>query len=102
MDGYEINGSNLRLQTQHIRDALALIPLGIADLADGVDEAHARHPLVGGQLDVAGEVVQVADERREDLALAGAGLGPDGVNDMLGEVGVEAGGLVGAHCEGCG
>lgn len=75
---------------------MALVPDGCADLADGVDEVHAQHPLVDGQLGLSRKVVDVLDERAEDESLAISGLGANGVDDMFGEVGVESiGGLAG-------
>lgn len=61
-------------------------------LADGVDKVDARHPLVIGQLDLTGEVVQMTKEAGEDLAVPGRNLVTHGVDDMLGEGGVEAAG----------
>lgn len=89
-----------------------LLALGV-DAANSVDEVDASHPLVNGELNLAGEVVEVTDQGAEHLAVPRGGLGAHVVDDGLGEVGVEAvGGLlsatgavdsvgrsVGGHCE---
>ncbi len=62
-------------------------------LADGIDKVHTGHPLVVGQLDLAGKIVQVAEEAAKDLTVARGDVGAHGVEDVLGKVGVEAGGL---------
>lgn len=84
---------DLRLQAQDVRHAVRLVPGGAAGLADRVDELDAGHPLVEAEVDLAGKVVQVADEGGHDLAGSGGGLGADGVDDALGELGVVAGHL---------
>ena len=99
---------NQRLETEDVADSLALVADWGGDLADAVHEVHAGHPLVDGELNLAGEVVEVADEGGHDLALAGWGGWADGVDDMLGEVWVEArllgggggGLLLGRHFDG--
>jgi len=73
---------------------MGLVAGGRAGLADFVDELDAHHPLVVGKVDLAGKVVQVADEGGHDLPRARRGLGADGVNDALREVGV-----VSSHCD---
>lgn len=69
------------------------------DLADGVDEVDARHPLIVGQLNLASKVVEVAKEAAEEDAVSGRHVGAHCVNNMLCEVGVEAAEVaVGAVC----
>ncbi len=86
---------DLRFQTDHVADTVALVADGGADLANGVDELDTHHPLGGGQLDLASKVVDVFDQRAQDHASAWVGVGAHGVDDIGGEVGVEAG--VGRH-----
>lgn len=63
------------------------------DLADRVDKVHARHPLVGRQLDLARKVVQVPHQGAHDLAVARRHVGAHGVDDALREGRVEAAAL---------
>jgi len=75
-----------------------LVALAV-DAAHGVDEVDGGHPLVDAELNFAGEVVEVADQGAEHLAVPWRGLGAHVVDDGLGEVGVEAvGRLCGAVC----
>ena len=59
------------------------------DLADGVQEVNARHPFFSGKLDFPSKVVDVSEQGSEDLAIPGSDIGTHGINDMLGEVGIE-------------
>jgi hypothetical protein len=61
-----------------------------ADLANGVDEVDAHHPLVHRELNFSSEVMEMSDEGGENFSTAGIGLGPDCVDAMLGEVEVES------------
>ena len=102
---------NIRLETKDIGDAVGLVTgllaLGV-DAANGVDELDTGHPLVNGEFDLTGEVVEVTDQGAEDLAVAGGSIGAHVVNDGLGEVGIEAvrcllsavGVSVGGHSDG--
>lgn len=72
----------LRLQTDHITDTVALVANGSADLADGVDELHAHHPLGGGQFNLARKVVDVADQRAQDHTSALGSLGAHGIHHV--------------------
>lgn len=78
------------LEAQNVGHAVCFVAGGGRGLADEVDELDAGHPLVDGELDLAGEVVEVADQRGHDDAEARVSLGAHGVDDSIGEVGVEA------------
>ena len=78
------------LEAQDIGHAVGFVAGGGRGLANQVDELDTGHPLVDGELDLAGEVVEVADQRGHDDAEAGVRLGTHGVDDSIGEVGVEA------------
>ena len=54
-----------------------------------MQEAEARQPFVGGELDLSGEVVDVLDETSQHLPRARLGLGTHGIDDILSEVGVK-------------
>lgn len=69
---------------------MSFVPSSFGGLAHGVDKVDACHPLVHCQFHLAGEVVDVADEAGEDEAVAGGDVGAHCVEDVLGEVGVEA------------
>jgi hypothetical protein len=81
---------NLRFETENVGDAMRLVPCLGRDLADGVDEVHARHPLVHRQLDFAGKVVQVPNQAAQHLPVPRRDVGADGLEDVVREVGVEA------------
>lgn len=90
---YKVRVCYLRFKTENVRHAVRLVArLGRA-LPDSIDKVHAGHPLVVGQLDLAGKVVQVADQAAQDLAVARRDVGAHGVEDVLGKGGVEARGL---------
>lgn len=92
--------SDLRLETQDIGDTVSLVAGLLAvtiDLTDSVDEVNGGHPLIDGELDLTGEVVEVADQSAHNLAVAGGGIGADAVDDGVGEVRVEA--VLGCHFE---
>lgn len=59
-------------------------------MSDRVDELYSHHPLIRGELNFACEVMNVLDERAKDLTASWVGLGTDGVDAMLGEVGIES------------
>lgn len=60
-------------------------------------QLHALHPFVDGELILAGPVVQMLDGTANNLPCPCRRLGAGSVDDVLGEVGVEAvGGLCGA------
>lgn len=87
-----------RLQTDDVADTVAFVTNGSADLANGVDEFHAQHPLGGRQLDLAGELVDVLDQRAQQHARALGSLGAHGIDHIGGEVGVEFARR--GHCDG--
>lgn len=74
---------------------MALIADWGADLADGVDKLDTEHPLGGGQFHLTSKVVDVPDEGAQDDASALRGVLAHGIDDIVGEVGVEA--WVGRH-----
>lgn len=103
---------DIRFQTKDVRDAVGLVASRGRALSDGVDKVNTSHPLIVGELDLAGKVVEMAEEAAEDEAVAGGDVRAHGLNHMAGEVGVEAArglgralGLSllgsGAHCDGC-
>jgi hypothetical protein len=61
-----------------------------AGLSDRVDELYSQHPFVNCEFDFSGEVVDVLDERAKDFSASWVSRGTDGVNAMLGEVGIES------------
>ena len=69
---------------------MGLVSRGRRGLADRVDEADSLKPLLVGELDLADEVVQVADQLAHDEARPLVRLGAHGIDDGIGEVGVEA------------
>lgn len=83
-------GSNVRLQTHDITDQLALISLVIAHLTRPIDQLDPLHPFVHGQLDLPGKVVQMSRQAGHDLLHPRGCLWSHGIDDMLGEVGIEA------------
>lgn len=91
---------NSRLKANDVANAVAFIANGRADLADGVDELDAEHPLGRGELDLAGKLVDVLDQGAEDDTSALRRLGAHGVDDIGREVGIELAG--GRHGGGCG
>lgn len=91
---------NLRFQPNNVRHTLPLIANLRANLTDRINEVNAQHPLVNTELDLSCEVVNMSDQGREDLAIAALTLGAYRVNDMLGKVGVEAGGRLRGHRDG--
>ena len=92
---------DLRFQTDHIRHTLALVSNGCTDLTDRVDEVNAQHPLIDRKLDFSCEIVDVSDQGAEYFSVSWGALWANGIDDMLGEVGVKS---RGRHCgggEGC-
>jgi hypothetical protein len=63
------------------------------DLTDRIEEFDTHHPLVDGELDLASEIVHMLDQAAQDDSIAVCASGTDGVQDVLGEVGVESGWL---------
>jgi hypothetical protein len=71
---------------------VAFIANGGADLADGVDKLDTEHPLGRGELDLAGKLVDVLDQRTEDDASALRRLGAHGVDHVGREVRIKLAG----------
>lgn len=82
-------------QADHVTDTVTLVSNGGADPANGVDELDAHHPLGRGELNLTSKVVDMTDERSQNLTSPRGGLGTHGVDHIGREVGVEAG--VGRH-----
>lgn len=79
---------------------MSLIPRLGGRLADKVDKVHSRHPLIIGQLNLARKVVQVSKQAAQDLTISRRHVGAHGVDDVFGEVGIEAAGWLG-RCAVC-
>ena len=69
---------------------MGLVPRRCGGLANGIDKANTLKPLLVGELNLADEVVEVADQAAHDKACPVVDLGTHGVDDSIGEVGVEA------------
>lgn len=80
---------DVRLETENIGDAVSLVSGLGRDLTDRVHKVHSSHPLVNGEFHLTGEVVQVADERAKDLAVARSHIMAHGLDDILCEVRIE-------------
>lgn len=87
-------GANIRLQTHHITNQLALVSLVIAHLASPIDQLDPLHPFVHGQFDFPGKVVQMSRQAGHDLLHPRGRLWSHGIDDMLSEVGIEARGAL--------
>ena len=76
---------------------------GRAGLSNGIEKVDARHPLLCSQLDFSSKVMDVFDQGAEDKSVSRSAIGPNGVDNMLGEVGVNSvgDGGRGGHCDGC-
>lgn len=83
----------LRLNAEDVAYSPCLVSVLLVGLADSVDVVYADNPFVLCELDVAAEVVQVGDERGEDLSVAGLGLFAHQVDDARCEVGIEFAGV---------
>jgi hypothetical protein len=59
-------------------------------VADLVQELHASLPFINGQLDLAGKVMDVLEQRRKNQPCSVIGLRSNGTNDIPGEVGIES------------
>lgn len=97
--------SYLRLETENVAESVGLVSCAVGllvDSAHGVDVGNTSHPLVNGELDLTGEVVDVADHGAQDLPIPRGGLGAHAVDNGIGEVGVES--VSRRHCgwmDGC-
>ena len=95
---------HLRFQTDHITNKLALVPPVCAHLACPVHELYAFHPFVHRQFSLARKVVDVSNQACHDLSHPRCCLRSHGVDDMICEGWVEAGGTasaIGRHVEEC-
>lgn len=83
----------LRLQPQNVRNTVrlvsGLIRFGI-DTTNIVHKMYSGHPLVNGQLDLAGEVVEMPYQRAQNLSVARRDIGAHRVEHMLSESGIES------------
>ena len=81
----------IRFKTQDIGDSVRLVSrlagLGV-DTTNGVDEVNTSHPLIYTKFDLAGKIMQMADQRSEHEAVPLSRLWAHGVNDALSEGGV--------------
>ena len=80
----------LRFESNNVRNSMSFISDWSAGLSDRVDELDSHHPLIWSELNFAREVMDVLNERAKDFTASWVGLGTDGVNAMLGEVGIES------------
>jgi hypothetical protein len=72
-----------RLQTKHIAKQLPLIASISTHLACPVHHRNARRPLIHGQIDLAGEVVQMLDQCWHDFSHPRRGSGSDCIDDAF-------------------
>jgi hypothetical protein len=79
-----------RLQTKNITDAVRLIPNWGRNLTKRVDEVHTGHPLINGQLNLPGEVMEMPYQGAHHNSVSLRRLWTHGVNDQLSEVRVES------------
>ena len=87
--GLEANFVSIRFEADDVGNALPLVSSGVADLPHRVHELHAEHPFLCRELHLACKIVDMPDERGEDLPRPGCGLGANGIDDILGEVRIE-------------
>ena len=80
---------HIRLKAEDVADQLSLVSAVIAHLASPVDQVDTLHPLIDGEVDLAREIVEMADQRADDLARARRGLWARRIDDILGEVRIE-------------
>lgn len=74
-----------------------LVPLSSATCPHGtgpVQEVLAGHPLIGGQFNLTSPVVEMSEERGGNFPCTGVGIGTNGIDTVLGEVGIETGEFV--------
>jgi hypothetical protein len=88
-----------RFKSNDVRNTLPLISLLVADLAHRVYEVDAHHPLVNCELDLSSKIMDMFDQSRHDLPSPRCGLGTDGVDDILSEVGVKSVRCFWCHCD---
>lgn len=88
--------SIVRFKANDIADELALVPLVVAHLSSPVEEIDSCHPFVYGKLVLAGEIVDMLDQRAHHLTHPRRGLWTDALDDMPGEIGIEPRCIIGA------
>lgn len=81
---------SLRLNTKNITHAPRLIPILLVRLPDAIHVIDAQHPLILRELHLTTEIMQVPDQRGEDLAVSRQRRGRHQVDDVLREVRVES------------
>lgn len=89
--GLVLRAYHSRFNAQNVAHTPSLVPVCLVSLTDSVDVVDADNPLLLSELNLTDVVVHVADERAEDLTVAGFCLGAHEVDDVLSEVGVEFG-----------
>lgn len=90
---------DLRLDTGNVADTVGLVPLSGRDLTNAVEPVDTGHPLLRSKLYLTNKVMEVGEERCEDLLGARRGLVTSGGNDIFGEVRVVLSSA--GHLEGC-
>ena len=76
---------------------MTLVPSTGGDLTNRVDEPNAHHPLVCGELDFSCKVVNMPNKGSHYLPRSIRGLGTYSIDDILGELWVEARRRRGSH-----
>lgn len=89
--------ADIRFKSDHIAQELSFIPLVIAYFSCPVHHLHTGHPLVHGHFILAREIVSVPDQTGHDTAKSRGHVRAHGIDDIVGEVGVEA---MRGHCSG--
>jgi len=82
------NHLHSRFDTSNVGDTVRLVPDWSGDLTDTVEPMDTGHPLIWSKLDLTYKVVEVSEERGEDLLGTRRGLVTSRGDDILGEVGV--------------
>ena len=69
---------------------MRFVPGGSCGLANRVDESYTLEPLLVGKLDLTDEVVEMPDQLSHDESCPVWHIWANGINDGVGEVGIEA------------
>lgn len=80
----------LRFQTKHVGNTMTLVSRGGADLSNGVHELDTHHPLVDCELNFSSKVMDMADQGGENQSVSSRDIGANGIDAVLGEVGVKS------------
>jgi hypothetical protein len=88
--------ANSRFQPEDIANQLPFVPLVVTHLPRPVEEIHAGHPLLDRELIFPRKIMNMLNQGRHNLAHPRTGLWANGFDDILREVGIEGGGIVGA------